>query len=482
MTEPVGEGSPSTDRPFASMIAYVTHCASGGRGLDASARGQWQSKLGFVMATAGAAVGLGNIWRFPILVAENGGGAFVAIYLILVAAVGIPAMMAEVALGRRCQRNCIGAFRLLTPGSRWPLVGGLGVATSFIILSYYSVIAGWTLGYIGLAATGRLLGLDGEGLARVHAALTADPAAALGWHLVFMALTVAVVALGVSAGLERWSRLLMPCLLVLLILLLVRVWTLPGAMAGIAWFLRPDWSEVGPGTVLKALGQLFFSLSLGMGALVTYGSYLRRGTDIPGTTGWVAGADTTVSLLAGLTVIPALFAFGLPVKGGPALTFVTFPAVFNALPAGSLFGVAFFAMLAIAALTSSISMLEVVVAAWIEERGGIRRTAAVLAGAAAFLLGVPAALSQGAWDGARMGGVPFLGAVDSLASNLLLPLGGLLTAVYIGWVWGGHCAVEEIREGACRFPLGRFWPAAIRFVVPAAIAGVLLTGLLPLRG
>lgn len=445
-------------------------------------REHWQSRLGFILAAAGAAIGLGNVWRFPILVTQNGGGAFVAVYLILVLLVGIPAMMAELALGRRSQRNCVGAFRALTPGSRWPLVGGLGVLTSFVILSYYSVIAGWALGYVGLAATGRLDGQGTAGLTRTFDAFAASPVAAVGCHLAFMLLTVLIVALGVAAGLERWSRVLMPGLFLLLLVLLVRVWTLPGAAAGMAWFLRPDWTGIGPGTVLKALGQLYFSLSLGMGALITYGSYLDRNTDIPGTTGWVAGADTVVALLAGLTVVPALFAFGMPIQGGPGLTFVALPAVFNALPFGALFGTLFFIMLGIAALTSSISMLEVVVAWWVEEGGLSRRAAALLSGAAAFLLGVPSALSQGAWEGARLAGRPFLEAVDFLASNVLLPAGGLLTAIYIGWVWGSGCAVEEIRTGARRFPLGRFRPAAIRYFVPAAVALVMVTGLLPQRG
>ncbi len=450
--------------------------------MSAEKRDHWQSRLGFILATAGAAIGLGNIWRFPIVATQNGGGTFVVVYILLVLLVGVPAVMAEVALGRHCQRNCLGVFRMLTPCSKWPLVGALGVATSFLILSYYSVIAGWATGYVFLAASGRLASLGSESLARTFQALAAEPATAISFHLAFMAMTVAVVILGVARGLERWNRILMPGLFLILLVLLVRVWTLPGAAAGVAWFLRPDWSHLGPGTVLKALGQLFFSLSLGMGALITYGSYRGRNSDIPSTSGWVVAADTMVALLAGLTIVPALFAFGLPMEAGPSLTFVAIPAVFNALPAGGLFGTIFFVMLVIAALTSSISMLEVVVAALAEERRMPRRAAAVLAGTAAFLLGIPSALSQGPWNDMRLAGMPLLAAADFLASNILLPLGGLLTAVYVGWVWGARSAADEILQGADRFPLGRLWPAAIRYLVPAAIAVVMVTGLLPGRG
>ena len=286
-------------------------------GKDPQGQERWGSRLGFVLATAGAAVGLGNIWRFPSVTAESGGGAFVAVFLLVILLIGVPGLMAELALGRRAKRNAVDAFAAIRPGTRWTGVGALALMASFLILSYYAVIAGWVLAYVFKALAGSLGGLDVEGLGQAYAALSHHPWHPVAWQAAFIALTAAVVMGGVRAGIERWSRVLMPGLIVLLLLLAGRVLFLDGALAGLAWYLRPHWDDVGGHTLLRALGQVFFSFGLGMGVMITYGSYLDGGEDIHRSTVYVAVADAGVALLAGAVVIPALFAFGLPIQGGP---------------------------------------------------------------------------------------------------------------------------------------------------------------------
>ncbi len=441
-------------------------------------RPTWGTRLGFVLATAGAAVGLGNVWRFPTVVAHGGGGAFVAVFLIIVAAVGIPALMGELAIGRHAARGPVGAFRRLAPGTRWPWVGGLGVAAAVAILSFYSVIAGWCLGYAFHFLTGRLANVPQPELESTFVRLVASPAASVGWHSVFMGLTALVVFFGIRGGIERASKLLMPAMVLLLAIVAVRVLRLEGAMEGLAWFLSPRWRDITAGAALAALGQVFFSFSLGMGVLITYGSYLQRDSDLPGAAVWVAAADVGIALLAGSVVIPALFAFDLPIEGGPRLLFVVLTGVFGAMPLGRLLGFLFFLLLVIAALTSAIALLEVGVTTLMDEWRWSRPRSVVAAAAFTFLLGVPSALSQGPAGLVTVFGLPFLEAVDFFASNLMLPVGGLLTAVFIGWTWGTGRAQAELATGTRRFRAAGVWGRAMRYLVPVAVGIVLLGGLL----
>jgi NSS family neurotransmitter:Na+ symporter len=423
-------------------------------------------------------VGLGNIWRFPTVVAQNGGGAFVAVYLVVVLFIGLPAMMSEMVMGRAAQRNVVGAFKVLKPRSAWFLVGAIGGLAAFIILSYYSVIAGWGLYFLYLTLSGDLQGLAAPQLAQVFATFTGNPLGPVLLHFIFMALTALVVKTGVGKGIERYSKIMMPSIFVILLILLVRSLSLEGAMEGVYWFLRPDLSGLSLQGVLIATGQAFFSFSLGMGALVTYGSYLTGRENIPESAAYVAFADVAVALLAGLVVIPAVFAFGFPLEAGPGLVFVTIPAILNSLPLGSLFGTAFFLLLLFAALTSSVSLMEVITAIFIDERRWSRTTATLITGATAFLLGVPSAIGTGTIAGYARTGAEFLGLMDFFASNVLLPVGGLLLALFVGWVWGVKRAARELSLGAPTFKGVSTWAFLVRYAVPAAIAIILVVGLL----
>jgi|SRR5690554_540222 len=440
---------------------------------------QWGSRLGFIFAAIGSAVGLGNIWRFPTVVGQNGGGAFVLVYLGMVFVVGIPVMLVEIALGRATQRNVVGVFKKLRPGTPWVRVGVLGVAAGFIILSFYSVIAGWSLAYIFKFLQGDFLHLSPSEIAQTFGDLVASPVTPILWQGLFLALTMGIVILGVARGIERWSKVLMPMLFMLLLILIARSLTLDGAREGVYWLLRPDFASINFDTVLTALGQVFFSLSLGMGAMITYGSYLSRREDIPKSAITIALADMAVAILAGLIIIPAVFAFGLDPESGPPLIYITLPAVFQNIPLGSFFGVLFFVLLSTAALTSAISLLEVVVAYWVGELKWSRTGATLLAGLGAFVLGIPSSLSNGVLADYTVAGFPFLDLMDALTANILLPLGGLLLVVFAGWVWGGKELVAAVEGEAGRFPLGGVWAVLVRWLLPLALAYILLSGLWP---
>lgn len=454
--------------------------------MNKPARENWSGKLGFVLAAAGSAVGLGNIWGFPTVASANGGGAFLVIYLFAVVLVGAPVMLAELAIGRRTQRNPVGAFKALRPGSGWPLLGGLGVLTGLIILSFYCVVAGWTLAYIVKTATGALgPGVDTEA---VFAGVAGSPLPALSWHAIFMLLTIVIVVGGVRGGIERWSKVLMPALLVLLLLLVLRAVTLSGAGAGLEFYLRPDFSEVHAGVVLAAIGQAFFSLSLGMGAMITYGSYVSKTDDLETSALYVTAFDTLIAVLAGFLIFPTLFHAGMsPGAGGPGMVFVVLTSLLGTIPpapwGGIVFGTAFFVLLAIAALTSSISLLEVVVAWLTDERGVSRKKAAWGLGTLAFLIGIPSALGNGAvgWLSAIPGvGMDFLSLMFTAFGQYSLVVGALLISVFAGWVWGTRAAADEVKADDGKFPLEPVWSFLIRFVCPAAILGLLGSLLWPL--
>jgi len=442
-------------------------------------RETWGSRTAFVLAAAGSAIGLGNIWRFPYLTGQNGGAAFVFIYLLIVLLIGLPVMMAEVSLGRRTRRNPVGAFERAAPNSAWRNVGVLGVITGFAILSYYSVVAGWTLAYTLKAVTGAFTHLtDPEKTGRLFGHFVGDSQSVLTYHALFMALTVAVVMGGVRRGIERWTFILMPILFLMLILLVLRAVTLEGAGQGIAFYLKPDFSKVTTATFLAALGQAFFSLSLGMGAMITYGSYLSQSEDVVVATAAVSFFDTVIALLAGLVIFPALFSIGgAEPTAGPKLVFVVLPAIFQRIPFGGLFGGVFFLLLAVAALTSAISLLEVCVAYMTDEKGWTRHKACFLAGGVAFILGIPAALSTGA--STFLSSIPllqmgFLDLMDILFGNVALTVGGFLLCVFVGWHWSPEEALAAAMEGSAYPSLGRPWLLLIRYLCPLAIGTILL--------
>jgi NSS family neurotransmitter:Na+ symporter len=437
---------------------------------ETNQRGYWGSGLGFVLAVVGSVIGLGNIWRFPTEAGQNGGGAFVLVYVIATFLIGVPVMLAELALGRKTQRNPVGAYRSLAPGSGWGLAGGLGVLTGLIILSYYSVVAGWTLKYVWVAVSGSLHGATPEAIGATFNGFIQDPVAVLICHLLFMLLTIRIVMGGIQGGIERAAKILMPVLFGLLLLLVARSLTLPGASEGLRFYLKPDFGKLDVVVILKAVSQAFFSLSLGMGAIITYGSYLSPKQDLVSSALYVSFFDFFIAFLAGLAIFPALFSVpGLSPDVGPGLIFVVLPNIFNAIPLGNFFGAAFFILLGIAALTSAISMLEVVVAFTIDEFGWTRRRAAIGAGSVIFLLGIPSALGNGAV-------VFFSGTLDfanQYFGGMALVVGALLVSLFVGWKWGIGNAVEELERGRGTFRLGTVWGFLIRFVCPLAILMIL---------
>jgi neurotransmitter:Na+ symporter, NSS family len=447
-------------------------------GPSPRARGGFGSRLGFVLAAAGSAIGLGNIWRFPYTAAENGGGAFILVYLVCIALVGVPVLLAELAMGRASQRNPVGAFRALVPGGLWPWVGGLGVVTGFGILAFYSVVAGWTLGYLYRALTGEFAGgLSSEASASAFAELIADPARVITMTTAFLLLTVLVVRGGVHGGIERMSKILMPVFLALLAFLAVRAITLPGAGEGVAFMLSADFGKLKPLVLLDALGQALFSLSLGMGAMITYGSYLPRSENMPSAAITVALFDTFIALLAGFMIFPALFATGVDPAAGAGLVFVVMPTIFDQLPGGLFFAVLFYVLLTIAALTSTISLLEVVVAYFVDEKGWKRERAVWGVGAGALMLALPSALSFGAVPGlgAFLGGKSFFDLQDLVFGSFSLAVGAFLIAVFVGWRWGTGAALSEIHGGGHRLPAAAAWVVLIKYVCPVAVALVFAT-------
>lgn len=438
-------------------------------------RENWGTRFGFIMAAAGSAVGLGNIWRFPYTTGEQGGGAFLLLYLGFILLFGLAVVIAELVMGRTSQRNPVGAFTKLG-GKQWAPVGMMGVIAGFTILSFYIVVAGWTLAYIFLMSQGSLNDSSAENLEKVFTNFITNPIDPILYATVFMGLCAIVVAGGIGKGIERASKLFMPILFAILIVLVVRSVTLPGAEAGIRFFLVPDWGKVSSETITAAIGQAFFSLSLGMGALITYGSYMPKQHNLPADALLVVLLDTGVALLAGFVILPAVFAAGLNPSAGPGLTFITLPAVFAEIPGGQFFGILFFVLLAIAALTSAVSLLEVVVAYFVDEHKISRKKATIGVSAICLGLGIPSSLSLGVWD-FKLLDKGFMDWMEYLSVNILLPTGALLTALFVGWKMGPKAIQAVTNEGQLNIPSMRLWVFVLRFVAPLGILWVLISGL-----
>ncbi|KAA3611076.1 MAG: sodium-dependent transporter [Calditrichaeota bacterium] len=442
--------------------------------MDAN-RGQWNSKIGFIMAAAGSAIGLGNIWRFPYVAGENGGGAFVLLYIAFVFAIGLPYMYAELSLGRATKKNPVGAIQTILPGSLWKIGGYLGVFIGIGILSFYGVIAGWTILYIYKMMLG-----DPGGFQE----LIANPTVVVPLFAFFIFLTGFVVYRGVSEGIERWSKILMPVFFLLLIGIIVFSFTLDGATKGLEFYLKPDFSKITFSTVLAALGQAFFSLSLGMGTMITYGSYISKEDNIITSGIAVAIFDTMIAIMAGLIIFPALFAMGEDPAVGPLLVFVVLPKLFAAMPGGLIVGTIFFILLSVAALTSTISLLEVPVAYVIDEHKLSRPKVVWIVAIIAFILGIPSVLSQGASEfltniaifPESFADPDFLSQMSFLFGDIGLAVGAVILSLFIGWKWGLNKANEEIEIGSPGFGNAKLiWGILIKFVIPLVIFIVLLS-------
>ncbi|MBS3964330.1 MAG: sodium-dependent transporter [Methylomonas sp.] len=440
-----------------------------------SIHGQWSSRFAFILAATGSAVGLGNIWKFPYITGENGGGAFVMVYLACVAALGIPIMIAEIMLGRRGRQSPINTMQSLAQEAgrdpRWHYLGWSGMIAGFLILAYYSVIAGWAMAYIFKAFFGAFIGSDAIEIKQLFDDLMAKPTQQIFWHSAFMFLTMAVVMRGVQGGLEKAVRFLMPTLFVLLVVLVGYAMTTGTYDQGVDFLFTPDFSKIDADAVLTAMGHAFFTLSLGMGAIMIYGSYLPGDVSIARTTFYIAGADTVVALLASIAIFPLVFANNLEVGAGPGLIFQTLPLAFGQMTGGWLFGIVFFVLLFFAALSSSISLIEPAVAWLVENREIERHQACVWSGLSCWALGVAVVFSFNVWSDVTLFGKNLFELLDYLTANLLLPLGGMAIAIFVGWQMQRHHAEQELALPSSGFDV---WYLLIRYLAPAAVFLVFL--------
>ncbi|MBO8159593.1 MAG: sodium-dependent transporter [Thermosyntropha sp.] len=442
-------------------------------------RETFTSSLGTIAATLGSAIGLGNIWKFPALTGENGGAAFLFIYLFCVVFIGLPVMLAEFIIGRKTRSNAIGAFKKLEPKKPWFLVGWMGVLSSILILAFYTTVVGWILAYIFKALSGSLSGIDANGAVAVFEKVTANPVSAVLWQLAVFALISLIIMAGVQKGIERITKTLLPLLFVLLLICDIRALTLPGAKEGLSFLFNPDFSKVTGMVVLIAMGLSFFKLSIGMGTMLTYGSYMQDEDNMLATAGRVVIADTVVSLMAGMAVFPAVFAFGFEPASGPPLLFFTIPMVFNSMPLGQVFLVLFFVLAFIATIGAMISMLEVPVAFMHEEWGLKRNTAVIVTVLVIASVGSLATLSGSILSHVLILGKNFFDLFDFTASNILMPLGGLIIAVYTGWKIRYKDIQEELsNRGAIEQEnMIRLFSLIVRYITPIAILIIMLNGL-----
>ncbi len=452
-----------------------------------SIHGQWSSRFAFILAAAGSAVGLGNIWKFPYITGENGGGAFVLVYLLCIAVVGIPIMMSEILIGRRGRQSPINTMRDLAReegrNGFWQFLGWAGVIAGFLIISYYSVIAGWALSYVIRTAGGAFIGVTADGAASIFGALISDPERLLAWHTIFMVMTTVVVTRGVRSGLEQAVRILMPALFVLLLILVGYALNSGKFAEGLAFLFTPDFEAITAGGVLTAMGHAFFTLSLGMGAIMVYGSYLPEHASITKATFTIALLDTLVALLAGMAIFPIVFANGMEPGAGPGLIFKTLPIAFGHMPGGTFFGTLFFVLLVFAAWTSAISLIEPAVAWLVENRGMNRVKSGTVVGILAWFLGIVTILSFNKWAfsfefAGETKGSGLFDILDILTASFMLPLGGLAMAVFAGWCMSRSSVRDELGMGDGLAFRGYYF--LVRYVTPLAVLVVFLqvTGIL----
>lgn len=436
-------------------------------------RDEWGSRFGFILATIGSAAGIGNIWRFSYVAGENGGGAFLLVYFAAVVLVGLPLVLAELAVGRAARRDAVGAFSALAPGTRWHFVGGVAVFAAFLILAYYAVVAGWALKYFVGAVDGSLWASAAEGYGGFFESFISRAYEPVIWQGVMVAVTVLVVMRGVRRGIEFANKILMPLLAILVLAL--AVWGLfqPGAGKGLAFLFSPDWSALRRSDVyLAAMGQAFFSLGVGMSIFVTYGSYLSGKQPVGRAAGTIVLGDTAIAILAGVAIFTTVFAFGYDPAAGPQLAFITLPQIFLAIPAGKIIGPLFFALLVAGAITSMVSILEVPVAFFVRKLSLRRTVVAPAVGLAMFVVGIPASLGFGIWANISWQGRGILDTMDFVASNILLPLGGVAVAVFVGWYWLWRREVPEAQiDGVW---LNTVWLWLLRLVVPALILAIMV--------
>lgn len=435
---------------------------------------QWTSKLGFILAAAGSAIGLGAIWKFPYVAGTSGGGAFFVLFLLFTVLVGLPLLLGEFVIGRSTQKEAITAYKTIAPDSAWHWIGRLGVGACFILLSFYSVVGGWILLYLFRGVTGQLIH-ETQAYDKLFGDIITDPIMSVGAQFVFILLTIIVVARGVQNGIEKANKYMMPALFILFIILIIRSLTLDGAAEGVAFFLQPDFSKLTSESILYAMGQSFFSLSVGVSVMVTYSSYLAKNESLPRSAVSIVGLNVLISLLAGLAIFPAVFSLGVAPEAGPGLLFMVLPSVFAKIPLGGLFLTCFLALFLFATLTSAFSMLEIIVASLAKGEASKRKKMTWLVGLAIFVVGIPSALSYGVWSDITIFGKIIFDAADFLVSNILMPLGALLIAIFVPLKMKKEVLLAEFSAGSTN---GRrffaVWLLLLRYVTPILIIIVFL--------
>ena len=438
-------------------------------------RGNFASKIGVLLATVGTAVGLGNVWRFPYVVGENGGGAFLLVYVLALLLLGIPGVIAEFIVGRHSQANAVDSFKKLAPKTKWHWIGYSGVLAGFLIMGYYAVVVGWTLEYLMQACMGSLSGLTTEQYGQMFDQFASHPYLPLIWMVIVMFVSHFVVSKGVSGGIEKASNILMPIFFLILLVMMVNSFFLPAASEGLTFLFKPDLSKLTPVSVLTAMGQTFFSLSLGMGCLITYSSYFKKDVKLPKTAAQVVSIDAMVAVISAVVIFPAVFSFGMQPEQGPSLVFKVLPNVFQQMPVGILWAILFYALLFIAALTSLISLHEVVTAYLYENTSMSRKKSSFLVAALVCVLGVFASLSFGKLSSLTIFGKTIFDALDFFTASILLPVGGFFISIFVGWFLDKRIVATELRikhPKAHLFIKGYIY--MMRFFVPACIFAVFL--------
>ncbi|EJR61947.1 hypothetical protein IIO_02855 [Bacillus cereus VD115] len=435
---------------------------------------QWTSKLGFIMAAAGSAIGLGAIWKFPYIAGKSGGGAFFLIFILFTVLIGLPLLIAEFMIGRSTQKQAVGAFKSIAPNTGWHWIGRLGVGTCFILLSFYSVVGGWVLIYLFRGVTGQLI-TPGQNYGTLFTETIGNPAWAITGHFAFMFITIWVVSKGVQNGIEKASKYMLPALFVLFFALIIRSLTLDNAMQGVKFFLQPDFSKITSESILFAMGQSFFAISIGISIMVTYSSYLNKKESLPKSAITIVGLNLFVSLFAGLAIFPAVFSLGMEPTEGPGLLFIVLPSVFSQIPFGGLFLTVFLALFTFATLTSAFSLLETVVSALANGEQERRTKLSWIIGFCIFLVGIPSALSFGVWSDITIFGKNIFDAVDFLSSNILMPLGALFISIFVSFKMEKKVLEAEFFVGG-NYGKKVFtcWAFLLRFVAPLAIIIVFL--------
>ena len=444
------------------------------KGKNLGERENFSSSLGILAAAVGSAIGLGNIWRFPTIAGQNGGGAFLIIYLGIVALIGLPIMVSEFIIGREGKSDAIGSFKNLSKGP-WFASGVLGVLAAFFILSFYGVVAGWTLEYIVKAATNAFDGQSAEQITTMFTSFIADPIKPIIWQVAFMLVTALVVSTGVQKGIEKLAKILVPLLLVIIIILDVQALSLPGGKAGLEFLFKPDWSAVTWSVVLAALGHAFFSLSLGMGIMITYGSYMDEKENLGKMALGISIGDTLIALLAGIAIFPAVFSFGIEPTSGAGLVFMSLPNVFTQMAGGYIFGILFFALLALAALTSTMSLLEVVVAYFVDSHNIKRRNATIISLVSITAVGMIASLSNGVLSHIQIGGNNIFDFIDNTTADYFLTTAALISVIFLGWRLDKDLVKRQLTSGGTvKASYANVFMFLVRFIAPIGIILVFL--------